>query len=144
MGKWNRPKSIKLKKEYKKDIKNPASGSTPWNASQFSIGPKTKKSIELITKKEFQLRKWDKAALKAPTTTPLEIEKSFLRSIIKYHREDEAMNVAMATENVPIHESSLEKDSSSFTIFNKKIIVMIPTGWQNNPNNNERFIYSVN
>jgi len=100
--------------------------------------------IELISKKKIQLRKWDKAALKAPTTTPLEIEKSFLRSIIKYHREDEAMNVAMATENVPIHESSLEKDSSSFTIFNKKIIVMIPTGWQNNPNNNERFIYSVN
>ena len=67
--------------------------------------------IELITKKEFQLRKCAKAALKTPTTTPLEIEKSFLRSIIKYHREDEAINVAMATENANIHESSLEKDS---------------------------------
>ena len=53
----------------------------------------------------------NKAALKTPTTTPLEIEKSFLRSIIKYHREDEAINVAMATENANIHESSLEKDS---------------------------------
>jgi hypothetical protein len=100
--------------------------------------------IELINKKEFQQRKWDKAALKTPTTIPLEIEKSFLRSIIKYHREDEAINVAMAIENANIHESSLEKDSSIFAIFNKKIIVMIPTGRQNNPNNNERFIYSVN
>lgn len=143
MGKWNRPKSIKLKKEYVNEAKNAVSGLTPWNSLQFSNGPKTMNPIELISKKKIQLRKWDKAALKAPTTTPLEIEKSFLRSIIKYHREDEAINVAMATENANIHQTSLEKASSNFTIF-KKTVVMIPTGRQTNPNNNDRFIYSVN